>query len=219
MSAQPNAIDELPSASFSLTIRANSTLHSNADSFTLEVSILTVRRMMMKGESIEIPIGDALTNKITVPVSTFRDEAQAKQWADHAFRSFRVRSTAALLSEAALTLGDEANWALDDLKIESMDMQNVAQTHIRGTTKRLQERFNLQRPGRQSQWDRLELMEAMKVVLNLLPEQERTIANAAARLMESYPGKAPESSDALRKIMKRQGISWKGLKKELQASS
>jgi gas vesicle protein len=175
--------------------------------------------MMMKGESIEIPIGDALTNKITVPVSTFRDETQAKQWADHAFRSFRARSTAALLSEAALTLGDEANWALDDLKIESMDMQEVVQAHIKDTTKRLQERFNLQRPGRQSQWDRLELMEAMKAVLNLLPEQDRTIANAATRLKETHPDKAPESSEALRKVMKRQGISWKGLKKELQASN
>ncbi len=211
MSAQPNAIDEQPDAVFNLTIRADRSFHVGEDDYTLKVTIKALRG--------SIPIGEALTNKITVPVSTFRDEAQAKQWADQTFRSFRARSTAALLSEASLMLGDEANWALDDLKIEPMDMQEVAQTHIRGTTKRLQERFNLQRPGRQSQWDRLELMEAMKVVLNLLPEQERTIAKAAARLMESYPGKAPESSDALRKIMKRQGISWKGLKKELQASN
>ncbi len=210
MSAQPNAIDEQPSASFSLTIRADRSFHVGEDDYTLKVTIKTLRG--------SIPIGEAITSKITAPASTFTDEAQARLWADQTFRSFRARSTAALLSEAALTLGDEANWVLDDLKIESMDMQNVAQTHIRGTTKRLQERFNLQRPGRQSQWDRLELMEAMKAVLNLLPEQGHTIANAAARLKETHPDKAPESGDALRMIMRRQGISWRDLKKELQAS-
>ncbi len=209
MSAQLNAADEQPYHAFNLTIRADSTLQTIQDAFALKVTVTAFRG--------SIPIGEAITNKIVVPASVFKDEAQAQAWAAHAFRSFRARVTAAILEEATLTLADEANWALNDLKIEQMDAQEVVQNHLRGTTKRLQERLNIQRPGRQSQWERLELMQAMKAALTSLPEQERTIANAVERLKETHPEKAPDTANALRKILKRQGIAWKDLKKELRA--
>jgi hypothetical protein len=208
VSAQLNATDEQPYQAFNLTIRADSTLQTVQDAFALKVTVTAFRG--------SLPIGEALTSKISVPASTFKDKAQAELWASQAFRSFRARVTAAILEEAALTLGDEANWALDDLKIEQMDAQEVVQNHLRGTTKRLQERFNIQRPGRQSQWERLELMQAMKEALLSLPEQERTLANAVDRLKETHPEKAPDSADALGKIMKRQNIAWKDLKKDLR---
>jgi hypothetical protein len=209
VSAQLNADDEQPYQAFNLTIRADSTLQPVQDAFALKVTVTAFRG--------SIPVGEAITNKIIVPASVFKDETQARVWAALAFRSFRARVTAAILEEASLTLGDEASWALDDLKIEQMDAPGVVQSHVRSTTKRLQERFNIQRPGRQSQWERLELMQAMKAALISLPKQERTIANAVSRLKETQPEKAPDTAEALRKIMKRQGIAWKDLKKEMQS--
>lgn len=85
-------------------------------------------------------------SKITARLSAFKDEAQAREWADRAFNSFRERLAETLLEEAAQTAGDEAHGALDEMHIEPVDIDAVIRKHAQYTAKRLRQRFD--RPKR-----------------------------------------------------------------------
>jgi len=88
------------------------------------------------------PADITFMSKISARFSAFRDEAQAREWAEHAFASFRARLTESLLEEAAQTAGDEAHWALDEMQIEPVNIDAVIRKHAQYTAKRLRHRFN-----------------------------------------------------------------------------
>jgi len=88
-------------------------------------------------------------SKIAARLSSFRDEAQAREWARQVFTSFRARLAESLVEEAAQTAGDEAHWALDEMQVESVDIDAVIRKHAQYTAKRLRARFG--RPPRPAQ--------------------------------------------------------------------
>lgn len=92
------------------------------------------------------PADITLVSKIAARLSSFRDEAQAREWARLVFTSFRARLAESLVEEAAQTAGDEAHWALDGMQVESVDIDAVIRKHAQYTAKRLRARFG--RPPR-----------------------------------------------------------------------
>ncbi len=193
--------------SFNLTIYAEGALEYSEGARTLRIKVTAKRGV--------VPIGDSLTSNITVPESTFQNEAQAETWAVETFRSFRARLTAALVGEAVSVAGDEANAALHDHKIERIDMRDVMTRHLTETETRLRKRFALPKQGRPTQWTRLELLEALRLSASKLPKAERTIPRVFERLKENYPDLAPQNAAALRRALsrlkiKRSEYSWVG---------
>ena len=85
-------------------------------------------------------------SKITARLSAFRDEAQAREWAEQAFNTFRAGLAEALLEEAAQTAGDEAHLALAEMRVEPVDMDSVIRKHAQYTATRLRERFRRPEP-------------------------------------------------------------------------
>jgi hypothetical protein len=189
---------------FKLSIEAVSDVRLAGDAITLRTTIKAFRG--------ELQFGQTVTSEITAALATFRDEAHARLWADQSFRSFRARVTDALLSEAALTMGDEAQWGLADVGAESVNLHEVVRGHARATRDRLRERFRLLTAGQPSQWARDELAEAVIDALNSLPTSQHTYAGVSGRIKETHAGKAPESAEALRKLLGRFNLDWGKLK-------
>jgi hypothetical protein len=189
---------------FKLSIEAVSDVRLDGDAITLRTTIKAFRG--------ELQFGQTVTSEITATLATFRDEAHARQWADQSFRSCRARVTDALLSETALTMGDEAQWGLADVGAESVDLHEVVRGHTRATRDRLRERFRLLTAGQPARWSRDELAEAVIDALNSLPPRQRTYAGVSGRLREAHAGKAPESAEALRKLLGRRNLDWGKLK-------
>jgi hypothetical protein len=182
-----------------LTIRAERVLDRSAEAYTLRITVTALRKI----GDVLAPIGQSFTSNLSVPVATFRDEAQAHQWADHTFGSFRARVTAALVNETVSVAADEANWALADLGIESVEFRDVLDRHLKETDAHLRERFNLPKTGRPAQWTRLELLEALRLSASKLPQNERTIPRVFERLKEAFPDHAPANAAALRRMLSR----------------
>ncbi len=207
MSAQPlYSSEENHTASFSLTLRADSTFRKTEDSFILEVSITALRG--------ERTIGELRTSRIIVPADEFKDEDDARAWADLTFRSFRARSTEALVHEAALALRDEALESVNarDGGDQVANMDEMLTRHVRETEERLRKRFNIKKAGPAAEWSNTELSKAVAEVLKELPERQRTYAGVAEKLKERHGSRAPESGEALRKMLKRLYINWTELK-------
>lgn len=194
--------------SFQLIIQADSSFEQAGDAYVLKVDIKAFRKFAGGAH----PIGEMITSKVTVPVPTFKDEDQANLWADQTFRSFRAGSTKALLEEAALTLGDEANGMIGELGIEQMNFHELVSTHVQATRDRVRDRFNIPSEGQPSPWIKDELAAAVVSVLNALPAKERNYSKVSEELKKSYGEKAPESAEALRKLLSRFNLNWKKLK-------
>ncbi len=197
--------EENHNASFSLTLRADSTFRKSEDSFILEVSITALRG--------EHPIGQRLTSRIVVPADEFKDEDDARAWADLTFRSFRARSTDALVHEAVLSFRDESTETLNERSEgNQIDLEAMLTRHVRDTGKRIRERFNVKKTGPAAGWSNTELEREVAEILRELPEQQRTYTVAAEKLKQRYGSRAPDSGEALRKMLKRLQIDWAGLK-------
>jgi hypothetical protein len=145
---------------------------------------------------------------VGAPLSDFESPEQAEDWAERTFGELRARLRAALLSEAALTLTDEAHAALDHLGAAEANIEGLIQDHARSTERRLRERFDAHRPGQFSQWTRTQLTEAVKVAAHSLPKDERTIARTAERLRGSHPDKAPKTNAGLKQMLRRFNVKW-----------
>ena len=205
MSAQPiTAAEEEHGDTFDLTIRADNTLTKDETAYTLTIWIKAFRG--------ERQIGSAHKIILLTPTSDFRNEAQAREWADQTFRSLRARSTGHLLHEAALLVGDVANEATKDLKIGSVDMQDTIQSHVRNTAGRLHQQFNVKRTGPALQWGGSELSFAVSKALKALPKSQQTYAGVVEMLKKSHDDKAPKTPEALRKMLGRFGLNWKEIK-------
>jgi hypothetical protein len=69
--------------------------------------------------------------------------------------------------------------------------------------------------GQPSQWNKVELEQAVRKALDLLPDRNRrTLQTVSNLLKEAYPKKAPPTASALKQLMLRLGVDWKALKKE-----
>jgi hypothetical protein len=145
---------------------------------------------------------------VGAPLSDFESPEQAEEWAERTFLELRARLRAALLSEATLTLTDEAHAALDHLGAAEANIERLIQDHAKSTERRLRERFDAHRPGQFSQWTRTQLTQAVKVAVHSLPKDERTIAKAAERLRKSHPDKAPKTSAGLKQMLRRFYVKW-----------
>ena len=149
-----------------------------------------------------------MRSDVGAPLSDFESPEQAEAWAERTFHELRARLRAALLSEATLTLTDEAHAALDHLGTGEANIEGLIQDHARSTERRLRERFDTHRPGQFSQWTRTQLTQAVKVAAHSLPKDERTIARTAERLRKSHPDKAPKTSAGLKQMLRRFNVEW-----------
>jgi hypothetical protein len=71
--------------------------------------------------------------------------------------------------------------------------------------------------GHFSQWSSTELTAAIQGILALLSRQDRTYEKVTEVLKTVYGDKAPDSPEALRKLLKRFGLSWRKLKADSEA--
>jgi hypothetical protein len=205
VSAQPiTAAEEEHGDTFDLTIRADNTLTKDETAYTLTILIKAFRG--------ERQVGTFQKVVVLSPLSSFKDEAQAREWADQTFRSLRARSTGHLLHEAALLVSDVANEATNTLGIEPVDMQNTIQGHVRRTAEHLHQQFNIKRTGPALQWGGSELSFAVSKALKALPKSQQTYSGVVEMLKRSHDDKAPKTAEALRKMMSRFGLNWKEIK-------
>ena len=71
------------------------------------------------------------------------------------------------------------------------------------------------KPGRPSIWNKKNLAEDIRAVLNTIPrKKDQTLARVAKELKVMNPKHAPESGESLRKLIDRLGLDWKALKAE-----
>jgi len=71
--------------------------------------------------------------------------------------------------------------------------------------------------GRFSQWAKNELEPIIQGALSLIKEKERrTYKNVLSILQGIYGDNAPESPEALRKILQRAGVDWKKIKADIR---
>jgi hypothetical protein len=197
-------INEPKDGTFEFTIKAGYSLNKGSDTFGLKVTFEGFCRV---GSEL-VSTGQTVSSETIVPASIFKNEEQADAWANHAFRIIRLRYIHAALYEGVLLAGDEANDALNALQIDVVEMQDVIQDHIKGTSTRLQKLYQMRASGQPSQWTRHKLSKAVRLAVDPLPKKERTIAKAAERLKEMHPDKAPTSPAALRQMLSRFKIKW-----------
>jgi hypothetical protein len=73
--------------------------------------------------------------------------------------------------------------------------------------------------GQFSQWTSTELASAIQGTLALLPKQDRSYTKVTEVLKIIYGDRAPDSPEALRKLLKRFGLNWRGLKADSNNSN
>ncbi len=74
-------------------------------------------------------------------------------------------------------------------------------------------------PGKPSQWTSSELSSAIKSTLTLLPPSERSYGKVNEILKTVFGERAPETPEALRKLITRFGLNWKKLKTDIISSN
>jgi hypothetical protein len=88
----------------------------------------------------------------------------------------------------------------------------VHRSLLQDENKEAKERLQARTPGQYSQWQRLELYEAVLNALRTIEPDKRNYDGVQYRLIQTHPDKAPASGGALRQLLIRFEINWKGLK-------
>ncbi len=198
-------VDENRVTNFTVSIHADSVFRKSEDSFILEVSVTAL--------SGPFPVGDKLTSRTVVPISEFKNEHDANRWAEDVLLFLRAHIQESLAHEAVLLASDEAAAAINIRGHgEQVDMEETLRKHERSTAERLRSIFNIKKTGPAAQWSNSELQEALAVLSKEMEGIRWTYTTVAEKLKESYGSKAPESGEALRKMLKRLHIKWTELK-------
>ncbi len=190
------------SEEFSFTIKGNLVV-------TKEESTVVLKH---KFESYNWPVSYTDTGETEIPANLFANEEEVEKFALNVHRTFVASVLDAMLHEAELQLNDIVHFILSHMGLDSIDMREQVKRHARGTADRVKRQLEVQVAGPQAQWSNRALWRAVAQALKTLQKNEQTYANVTRILKEKYPDKAPETPEALRKMLDRLGIDWKSLK-------
>lgn len=112
-----------------------------------------------------------------------------------------------IMNEPAILVFNHAHPKV--LQKQVTDMQIAASKKRQGATSR----------GQHSQWAKAELESVLQGAFAILPKPSHTYSEIATLLKNIYGDKAPESGEALRKLVTRIGIDWKQLKTDSNNSN
>jgi hypothetical protein len=142
----------------------------------------------------------------------FMNKTKARNAAHAGAISFRTHLPFVVAHESSLHLADMMNLALDEFYLREIDRADIVNSHIKQTALRIRTLLKSPEPGQRSEWDRLELMHALRRVMHELPASQRTFEIVARKLREITKRETPGSGEALRKLISRFGLKWKELK-------
>jgi hypothetical protein len=160
-------------------------------------------------------------DKPFVPVASFgattqtfdRDERKAEAWRERTWKIFEDNLRTTISEALGLLLYDAAHLALIEEKLADYDKRGALHRHLTWAEKLVRKRLKME-AGRPASWTAPELSEALRIVMETLPETQRTYAGVAKKIGEIYPGRAPKSGESLRKTVVLLGIDWKKIKRE-----
>ena len=195
-------LEEIKLPSFSFTIKGEMAVTKEESTVVLE----------HKFESYNWPVEYTDTGKTEIPANLFADEEELQKFTRAVHQAFVGSVLDAMLHEAELQLNDMVHFTLNHMGLDSIDMREQVKAHTRETTARVKRQLGVQATGPQAQWSNRALSRAVAQALRTLRKNEQTYANVTRILKEKYPDKAPETPEALRKMLDRLGINWKSLK-------
>jgi sigma54-dependent transcription regulator len=197
------------SFNFELLVKGSITLDEETQEVTSK--FIVINRDTRDGETLETQLAERLQT-MGSPVRLFQDNEQLQIWFRTAVQKLLFHLPRILAEETSMSLRDQANAALNALKIETLDMKDIVDDHLRDTADRIKDTLDMQRMGQQSAWTKLRLKRAIRREVASLPKQERTLKKVSERLLSAYPDAAPASSDSLRKLITRFDLDWRELR-------
>jgi hypothetical protein len=142
---------------------------------------------------------------------------------------FEKEGPSHLMREGEMFLENIAEYAVASKETAS-DIDDTIYWHVIQTSEFLSERFGLEDPpmisSRRdhlaqtplSQMEKADLKRVIKAAMTFLLPQHRTYAKVHPILRGLYGSNAPETHEALRKLLERAGLDWKELKAEVLES-
>ncbi len=126
---------------------------------------------------------------------------------------YAVKHMDQVLGAALMRIRSEAF----DVATRSTKIVKVTGLEVHGALLKIEdqearERLGVRVPGQPSRWTTNELAGAVQQALESLKPQYKTYSMVAARLKKSHGKRAPKSSEALRKLLKRHEINWEKFK-------
>ncbi len=197
------------SFNFELLVKGSITLDEETQEVTSK--FIVINRATRDGETLETQLAERLQT-MGSPVRLFQDNEQLQIWFRTAVQKLMFYLPRVLVEEMSMSLRDQTNAALNDLKIETLDMKDIVDDHVRDTAERVKDTLGLQRMGQPSPWTKFRLSRAIRREVVSMPKEDRTLENVAKRLQSAYPDEAPASSEALRKLISRFELNWRELR-------
>ncbi len=151
--------------------------------------------------------------KTELSAKLFKDDHTVEEFAGKVHLIFTHWLSKVLAEEATLYLNDVIHFVLSDMALDEVDLNAQARIHAKQTATLVRQRLGLRKNGQRSLWSRFELARAVFDAMGAIPNHpDRTYEGVVEELKKRHPDKAPESADALRKMLKRMGLSWKRIK-------
>jgi hypothetical protein len=197
------------SFNFEYLVKGGITLDEETQEVTSK--FIVIRRDTRDGETLETQLAER-QHTMGSPVRLFQDNEQLQRWFRTAVQKLLFYLPRILVEEMSMSLRDQTNAALNELKIEALDMKDIVDDHVRDTTERVKDTLGLQRMGQPSPWTKFRLSRAIRREVVSMPKEDRTLENVAKRLQSAYPDEAPASSEALRKLISRFELNWRELR-------
>ncbi len=197
------------SFNFEYVVKGGITLDEKTQEVTSTLTVFC--RETHDGETIELQLAER-QDTMGAPVKLFQDNEQLNNWFGIAVQKLLFHLPRVLVDETSASLRDQANAALNELKIEALDMKDIVDDHVRDTAERVKDTLGLQRMGQASPWTKFRLSRAIRREVVSMPKEDRTLENVAKRLQFAYPDEAPASSEALRKLISRLKLNWRELR-------
>jgi hypothetical protein len=176
-----------------------------------ELSLIsTVNRQLEQGDSDVMP--SSVYGGIGIPLTVVGDKESLAEWAGKAIQTLKLAAANVIHQESHLTLQDAGNYWLDELGLDPAPLprRDLVENHLIFTRARVGGFMDAR--GRGSKWKREELEMAITNALATVKKRDRTYAGVAKELRQTHPKKAPPSVAALKQLVSRHGIDWKGLK-------
>jgi hypothetical protein len=142
------------------------------------------------------------------------DERLFDTWINKTLQTVQESIPGLTTASAATSIAVALIAGIDKTGVDTFDVGEEVDSHVRVLARILKDDLNLSRPGQHSSWTRWELMQAVLDAQGRLLslKQKVTYDSIAEVLKQTHPNEAPPTGNALRVLLRRFKISWKQVK-------
>ncbi len=179
----------------------------------LDLNASTILRAERDGEELTKEKGK-MRGSSSVPMTTFPNEAAAKKWVGHVYKSFFETFPERMTLLAADHLELVCNFLLNEYGFEKVDVREFIDSRAKYRARELKRVLKLSVVGNFSAWTRTDLARAVRAaILRLRKDGSKvTLASVARKLKATHGDAAPKSGDALGVLLTRNKLKWTEMK-------